>query len=292
MIRSMTGYGGAKNCEGVQEISVELKSVNNRYLDTSVRMPRSLMFAEESVKTAVSACISRGKVDVFVSLGVGAQGEATVVVNEALAAEYKAAIELVGSKLNLEYGITAYDICRFPDVLVPDKKEVDRQQVLTQLMDCVRQAVSEFDAMREKEGEKLCQDISAHLDTLESFVGFVEQRSPQTVAEYRSRLTKRMLEVLENTQLDESRILTEAALYADRIAVDEETVRLRSHIGQMRELLAGSSPVGRKLDFIVQELNRETNTIGSKCNDQEITHQVLDAKSEIEKIREQVQNIE
>ncbi len=292
MIKSMTGYGGAKNCDGAQEISIELKSVNNRYLDTSVRMPRSLMFGEDSVKTAVSSHISRGKVDVFVSLGAGSQSDMTVVVNEALAAEYKSAIELIGSKLGIDAGITAYDICRFSDVLVLDKKDADKEQVLAQLMDCLQQAMNEFDAMREKEGEKLRQDISAHLDAIEDFVRFVEQRSPQTVAEYRERITKRMLEVLENSQLDENRILTEAALYADRIAVDEETVRLRSHISQMRELLAGGSPVGRKLDFIVQELNRETNTIGSKCNDQEITHHVLDTKSEIEKIREQVQNIE
>lgn len=292
MIKSMTGYGSAKSLDGSLGLSVELKSVNNRYLDTSVRMPRGFLFAEDSVKSAVQSHISRGKVDVFVTMTSSSVGDVAVSVNENLAAEYKSAIELVGLKLGLEHKITAYELCKFSDVLSVDKKELDKELIAQELSRVVENALSDFDAMRTKEGEKLYQDISGRLSAIEDLVSFVEKRSPQTVSEYRERLTKKMQEVLDSTDIDEGRILMEAALFADRVAVDEETVRLRSHISQMREMISGVSPVGRKLDFIVQELNRETNTIGSKCNDQDITKVVLDMKSEIEKIREQVQNIE
>ncbi len=292
MIKSMTGYGSAKSLDGSLGLSVELKSVNNRYLDTSVRMPRGFLFAEDSVKSAVQSHISRGKVDVFVTMSSSSVGDIAVSVNENLAAEYKSAIELVGLKLGLEHKITAYELCKFSDVLSVDKKELDKEIIAQELSLVVENALSDFDSMRTKEGEKLYQDISGRLSAIEDLVSFVEKRSPQTVSEYRERLTKKMQEVLDSTDIDEGRILMEAALFADRVAVDEETVRLRSHISQMREMIAGPSPVGRKLDFIVQELNRETNTIGSKCNDQDITKVVLDMKSEIEKIREQVQNIE
>ncbi|MEG0777649.1 MAG: YicC/YloC family endoribonuclease [Oscillospiraceae bacterium] len=292
MIKSMTGYGGAKGTSGGFEFSVELKSVNNRYLDTSIRIPRSFLYAEDSVKAAVQAHISRGKVDVFVSINAVSGNDSVVTVNEALAAEYKAAIESIGTRLGISAEVSALELSRFPDVLSLDKTELNKEDAASELMAVLENALSDFDSMRVREGEKLCSDMLSHLKTIEAFVETVEKRSPQTVSEYREKLTRRMLEVLENTQLDENRILTEAAIYSDRIAVDEETVRLRSHISQMHEMLAGGSPVGRKLDFIVQEMNRETNTIGSKCNDSEITRIVLDIKSEIEKIREQVQNIE
>lgn len=292
MVNSMTGYGGAKNKDGDYKLSVEVKSVNNRYLDTSVRMPRSFMFAEDMVKNSVQAHISRGKVDVFIALDTSSGEGIAVTVNEALAAEYKAAIDKIGSQLGISSDVTAYQLCRLSDVLVSDKKEIEKDEALTALTKVLEDALSDFDSMRGREGKKLSDDISVRLDTIENFVDFIEKRSPQTVEEYRERLTKRMLDVLENKQIDENRILTEAAIYADRIATDEETVRLRSHISQMREMLCADFPVGRKLDFIVQELNRETNTIGSKCNNKEITRIVLDMKSEIEKIREQVQNIE
>lgn len=292
MIKSMTGYGSAKSTEGGMELSVELKSVNNRYLDSSVRLPRGFLFTEDAVKSAVQSHITRGKVDVFVTMSSSSLGDVAVNVNENLAAEYKAAIELVGLKLGLEHKITAYELCKFSDVLSVDKRELDKELISNELAKVLENALADFDAMRTKEGNKLFQDISGRLSAIEDMVKFVETRSPQTVSEYRERLTKKMQEVLDNTDIDEGRILMEAALFADRIAVDEETVRLRSHISQMREMLSGESPVGRKLDFIVQELNRETNTIGSKCNDQDITKVVLEIKSEIEKIREQVQNIE
>jgi uncharacterized protein (TIGR00255 family) len=292
MVNSMTGYGGAKDKDAAYKLSVEVKSVNNRYLDTSVRMPRSFMFAEDAVKNAVQTHISRGKVDVFIALDTSAGDGIAVTVNEALAAEYKAAIDKIGRELGISSDITAYQLCRLPDVLVSDKKDIEKDEALSALMGVLENALEDFDSMREREGNKLSDDISARLDTIEKFIEFIEKRSPQTVDEYRERLTRRMQEVLENKQIDENRILTEAAIYADHIAIDEETVRLHSHICQMREMLCADYPVGRKLDFIVQELNRETNTIGSKCNNKEITRVVLDMKSEIEKIREQVQNIE
>ncbi len=292
MVKSMTGYGGAKNTEGAYKLSVEIKSVNNRYLDTSVRMPRSFMFAEDAVKSAVQAQISRGKTDVFINFDAGS-GESTAVnVNMALAAEYKAAILSVAEALGLESDVSALQICRLPEVLTLDKKEIEKDTALEALLAVVRSALEDFDRMRAREGKKLYDDIWARLDIIEAHITFIEKLAPQSVEEYRNRLTRRMLELLEQKQLEESRILTEAAIYADRIAVDEETVRLRSHIAQMRDMLQGTVPVGRKLDFIVQELNRETNTIGSKCGSGEITRVVLEMKSEIEKIREQVQNIE
>ena len=292
MVKSMTGYGGAKAADGVYKLSVELKSVNNRYLDTSVRLPRSFMYAEEAVKSAVSAHVSRGKVDVFISFDAASGEGIAVNVNEDLAQSYKAALGIIGTKLGVSSEVTAYQIARLTDVLTLDKKEIEKEAAHKELMQALEKALSEYDAMREREGQKLFEDISLRLDAIEKYVSFVEARSPQAVTEYRERLTKKMQEILESKQIDEGRILTEAAIYADHIATDEETVRLRSHISQMREMLASDVPTGRKLDFIVQELNRETNTIGSKCNNNEITRTVLDMKSEIEKIREQVQNIE
>ena len=292
MVKSMTGYGGAKSSEGAYKLSVELKSVNNRYLDTSVRLPRSYMYAEEAVKSAVQAHVTRGKVDVFISFDLVSAENAAVTVNEVLAAEYKAAVESIGEKLGLDTGLSAYQIAKLPDVLLLDKKELEKDEAQKELLKVLEQALSDFDAMRRREGGKLYDDISSRLKALEAYVSFIEEHSPQTVEEYRDRLTKKMQDILESKQIDESRILTEAAIYADHIATDEETIRLRSHIEQMRGMLSGEAPAGRKLDFIVQELNRETNTIGSKCNSTDITRTVLEMKSEIEKIREQVQNIE
>ena len=291
-MKSMTGYGGAKSVQSAYKLSVEVKSVNNRYLDVSVRLPRSFLFAEDAVKSAVQKHISRGKVDVFINLDADGGDDTAVIANEALAAEYKSAIDQIGDTLGIRTEVTAYELCRLQDVLTLEKKDLDKDEALQVILETTEAALSDFDAMREREGQKMFDDISARLVTIESHVSFVEERAPQTVAEYRERLTKKMLEILDGAQIDQSRILTEAAIYADHIATDEETVRLRSHISQMRGMIASREPIGRKLDFLVQEFNRETNTIGSKCNDVEITQTVLDMKSEIEKIREQVQNIE
>lgn len=292
MIKSMTGFGRCEVAENNRKFTVEMKAVNHRYLDVNIKMPKSLNFFESAIRTELKNYISRGKVDVFINVSNLTGNDTAVIVNAPLAAEYKAAIDQIGEQLGISHEVSAYQLSRLPEVITLEKNELDKEAALALLMKAVNEALSDFNAIRSREGEKLCDDISSRLDTIEGYVSFIEQRSPQTVVEYRERLTRKMQEVLENTHIDESRILTEAAMYADRIAVDEETVRLRSHISQMRELLKSKTPVGRKLDFIVQELNRETNTIGSKCNDSEIVKIVLDTKSEIEKIREQVQNIE
>lgn len=292
MIKSMTGYGSAEgSCAGLV-ISLELKSVNNRYLDCSVRLPRNFLFAEEIIKSEVQRHISRGKVDVFVNVTSSGADDVVVAVNGALAKGYADAVSQIAGALSLEDSLTAYEVARFPDVLSVEKKELDRESVGETLSEMCRQALTSFDGMRSAEGEKLRQDIAGRLETIETLVAEVERRSPETVAEYRRRLEKKMSEILESKSIDEQRILTEAAIFADKVAVDEETVRLRSHISQLREMLITGSPIGRKMDFLVQEFNREANTIGSKCSDGAIARTVIELKSEIEKIREQVQNIE
>ena len=291
-IKSMTGYGSAKgSCAGLN-ISIELKSVNNRYLDCSVRLPRNFLLAEEAIKSRVQSHISRGKVDVFVTVESAGTDEVVVKVNEPLARGYADAVAQIADKLGLSGEMGAFAIARMPDVLSVEKAEMDAEALTAALTDIAEQALCEFDKMREREGKKLQDDIAARLGTILGYVGFVEQRSPATVAEYREKLWKKMSEVLESRQIDEQRILLEAGIYADKVAVDEETVRLRSHVAQMEDFLKTGSPIGRKMDFLVQEFNRESNTIGSKCADQEITRTVIELKSEIEKIREQIQNIE
>jgi len=289
---SMTGYGSAKGIVDGLEVTVELKSVNNRYLDCNVRMPRNLLFGEETVKQAVSACVGRGKVDVFVSAGSSVNSELSVTVNRELAKGYYDAVQAIAEELGIEAGLTANQIARYPDVLVLEKRELDKEQVVKELAAVSAEAVAEFNKMRAREGQRLKEDMLSKLSSIESLVAIVEERSPQTVVEYRQRLEARLREVLAEKALDEQRMVTEAAIFADRTAVDEETVRLRSHIAQFRQMLDGGSPVGRKLDFLIQEFNRESNTIGSKCNDASLARVVVDLKSEIEKIREQVQNIE
>lgn len=295
MVKSMTGYGrGECSYEG-GTFTIEVRSVNNRYLDCGIKMPRSFIFAEDAMKAQVQASISRGKVDVFVTQSAVAEDDTTVVVNEALAKSYIEALEKLyhlGGNCWVKGNYYAPDLARFPDVLTVEKKEQDQEQVKAGLLGALAQALTDFDSMRVREGQRLAQDILNRVETIEGLVSKVEERSPQTVAEYRARLTAKMTEILQNTQIEESRILTEAAIFADKVAVDEETVRLRSHIAQLREMLEQGGAVGRKLDFLIQEFNREANTIGSKCNDIDIARVVVDIKAEIEKIREQVQNLE
>lgn len=289
---SMTGYGSAKGTVEGQEITVELKSVNNRFLDCSVRMPRSFLFAEDAVKKAVTAGVSRGKVDVFVSAQASQDSGTVVLVNEGLAREYRDAIARIAETLELEDGLTAFSIARLPDVLTVERREIDKDKAIAALAEITARAVEEFNAMREREGEWLRRDMLTKLDTIEKYVSIVEERSPQTVKEYRERLEARLREILADRSLDEQRVITEVAIFADRTAVDEETVRLRSHIAQFRTLLQEGSPILRKPDFLVQEFNREMNTIGSKCSDAYLAQVVVDLKSELEKIREQIQNVE
>lgn len=292
MIKSMTGYGSAKGAAEDLEITVEVKSVNNRYLDTSVRMPRSFLFAEDAVKSAVQRHISRGKVDVFVSVDASAADNMTVKINEPLLRGYLEAIRHISDSYDLENDLTAVSVSRFPDILAVEKKDLDADSISAGITAVAEKALDDFDAMRLREGEKLCSDVLSRLETIEALVSTVEREAPKTVEEYRNRLREKMAELLGAAGIDENRILSEAAVFADHIAVDEETVRLRSHISQLRTMLSGRSPIGRKIDFLIQEFNREANTIGSKCQNSDIAHVVVDLKSEIEKIREQIQNIE
>lgn len=292
MIKSMTGYGGAKGSVEGLEISVELKSVNNRYLDTSVRLPRSFIFVEDAIKAAVQRYISRGKVDVFVSVDSSAAGDMAVRINEPLLKGYIEAIRHISEEYTLPNDMTAMSVSRFPDVLSVEKKDLDAEAISAGIVSITEKALEDFDSMRLREGEKLRDDVLSRLQTIDALVTAVEQESPKTVADYRARLESKMEEVLGGAGIDENRILAEAAIFADRIAVDEETVRLRSHMSQLTAMIQGDSPTGRKIDFLIQEFNREANTIGSKCQSSDIAHVVVDLKSEIEKIREQIQNIE
>lgn len=292
MIKSMTGYGGSKGVVEGLKISVELKSVNNRFLDVSVKMPRSFMFAEDSIKTAVGRHITRGKVDVFVTVDSSESEDSAVRVNESLLRGYIGELSEVAEKYGLRNDMSLMSVARLPDVLSVDRRELDNDKLIMGLGEIMEAALVEYDAMREREGAILRNDLAARIEEIGRLTGIVEVNSPKTVAEYRARLQQKMNDVLSAAGIDESRILTEAAIFADRVAVDEETVRLRSHLSQLNGMINGKSPVGRKMDFLVQELNRETNTIGSKCQNSEIAYVVVDIKSEIEKIREQIQNVE
>ena len=292
MIKSMTGYGGAKGSAEGLSVSIELKSVNNRYLDVSVKLPRTLLFAEEPIKAAVGRHISRGKVDVFVTVDASASDDMEVRVNEPLLRGYVEALNAAAEKYGLQNDLTLMSVCRLPDVLSTDRREIDNSALMSGLGEILERALCEYDAMRLREGEKLRDDVLSRLDEISRLTGIVEENAPKTVEEYRARLEQKLQEVLGSTNIDESRILTEAAIFADKIAVDEETVRLRSHLSQLRGLCEGDSPAGRKMDFLIQELNRESNTIGSKCQNADIAHVVVELKAEIEKIREQIQNVE
>jgi len=288
----MTGYGRAVETVNGREFTVELRSVNNRYLDCSVKLPRMLSFAEETVKQAVKHTISRGKVDVFITVRSETAADVKVSLNAAMVEGYLAAMRQMVSDYGVKDDISASVISRMPEVFTVEKPEVDEQQLLADLMGVVNQALANYDAMRTAEGKALENDLRSRGNTIAELVSQVEAGNGQTVIDYRARLYNKLKEVLANTSIDESRILTEAAIFADKVAVDEETVRLRSHLEQMNSMLTTGGAIGRKLDFLLQEMNRESNTIGSKCTDVRLARIVVDIKAELEKIREQTQNIE
>ena len=292
MVKSMTGYGRAVETVNGREFTVEIRSVNNRYLDCTVKLPRTLSFAEDTVKQAVKASISRGKVDVFVSQRSEGMPEVTVSLNRDVAEAYIRAMRQMAEEFQIREDISVALVSQMSDVFTVDRPQVDEEQLLADLMQVVGHALEGYDAMRSREGEALKADLTGRGNTIRSLVSQVEEGNPQTVADYRTRLYQKLQEVLANTAIDESRILTEAAIFADKVAVDEETVRLRSHLEQMDSMLSTGGPIGRKLDFLLQEMNREANTIGSKCTDLRLARVVVDIKAELEKIREQTQNIE
>ena len=292
MIKSMTGYGRAVATVNGREFTVELRSVNNRYLDCNVKLPRMVSFAEEAVKQAVKAAVSRGKVDVYISIRSENANDTTITLNTAVLEGYLTAMRQMVSDYGVQDDISAAAVSRLPEVFTVDKPQVDEEQLQKDLLEVVAQALAGYDAMRCTEGQALDMDLRSRGNTILELVAQVEQGNAQTVIDYRARLEAKLKEVLAATNIDESRILTEAAIFADKVAVDEETVRLRSHLAQMNEMLTSGGAVGRKLDFLLQEMNREANTIGSKCTDVKLARIVVDIKAELEKIREQTQNIE
>ena len=292
MIRSMTGYGRGQQLLHGRSITVEIRSVNHRYFEFSCRTPRGCAFLEDRLKRTLQQAISRGKVEVSLTLQTVESRGGAVAVDHALAGQYLTALRALAAEYGLTDDLTLSTVARLPDLFTVCRGEEDEEELAADVLSVLQEALDRFVAMREAEGERLRADVLSRLFTLEEHLAFVEERSPQTVAEYRARLTAKLNELLGGAVADEARILTEAAIVADRLAVDEETVRLHSHIAQLRGILDCAEPVGRKLDFLVQEMNRETNTIGSKCSDTAIDGHVVEMKSEIEKIREQIQNIE
>ena len=292
LIKSMTGYGRAVETVNGREFTVEVRSVNNRYLDCTVKLPRILSFAEDAVKQAVKASVSRGKVDVFISVRSEGAEDTRITLNASVLEGYLTAMRQMVAEYGVKDDISVSTVSRLPEVFTVEKPEVDEEQLKADLLGVVNQALESYDAMRRTEGQALDKDLRTRGNTILEFVSQVEQGSAQTVSDYRTRLENKLREVLDNTSIDESRILTEAAIFADKVAVDEETVRLRSHLEQMNTMLTNGGAVGRKLDFLLQEMNRETNTIGSKCSDVRLARIVVDITAELEKIREQTQNIE
>ena len=292
VIKSMTGYGRAVETLNGREFTVELRSVNNRYLDCSVKMPRSVSFAEDAVKQAVKAAISRGKVDVFITIKSEGETETKVTLNDGVLQGYLSAMRQMVENYGVKDDISVSTVSRLPEVFVVEKPEVDEDALKADLMSVVAKALEGYNAMRAAEGAALDADLRSRGNTILELVSQVEAGNAQTVIDYRTRLENKLKEVLANTNIDESRILTEAAIFADKVAVDEETVRLRSHLEQMNNMLTAGGAMGRKLDFLLQEMNREANTIGSKCTDVRLARIVVDIKAELEKIREQTQNIE
>ena len=292
MIKSMTGYGAAKGSSGKIEISIEIKSVNSRYLDCTVKLPRVYIMLEEPIKALVQKHASRGKIDVFVTIDTSNADDMEVRVNKPLAEAYIIALRSMSKEYGIIENIGVMELARFPDVLHIEKYEADSEKLCMDACLVVEDALKAFNGMREREGEKLRGDITKRLAEIERLVLALEEISPRSVAEYTNKLETRMQEILSTKEIDEQRILLEAALFAERVAINEEAVRLKSHIAQLRDMLEGKEAVGRKMDFLVQEFNREANTIGSKGNDAEMARIVVELKSEIEKIREQAQNIE
>jgi uncharacterized protein (TIGR00255 family) len=292
MIKSMTGYGRAQGSFSGGEITVEVKSVNNRYLDANVKLPRVYGYIEDAVKTQVQKTISRGKVDVFVTINAAGADNVKISVNGPVVEGYIAAMRQIAQDYKIQDDISVSKLAQFNDVFLVEKQQQDENEAKAAILAVVQEALAAFDTMRSREGTALKEDLLGKAEDILALVAKVEQRSPMTVQAYRDRLYAKMQEVLESHQIDEARIIQEAAIYADKVAVDEETVRLRSHVEQLRAMLTEGGVIGRKLDFLMQEMNREANTIGSKGNDVEQARNVVDIKSQLEKIREQIQNIE
>ena len=292
MIKSMTGYGSGKAQVGNKTFTVEIKSVNSRYSDFSIKMPRVYTFLEDPIRKAAQEKINRGKVDIYVNVESSGEDDSVVKVNTALAKEYLQGLRALSSELQITSNATAETFLRIPDIFALDKAPEDENLIKETVLKALSEALCGFDAMRIAEGEKLESDLKEHLAFIIDATAKVEERSPEIVSEYRQRIEERMKDILAGASYDETRLLTEVAIFADKVNVNEETVRLRSHVDQFTQMLGGGGCVGRKIDFLIQEMNREINTIGSKSNDLDVARIVIDVKAEIEKLREQIQNVE
>ena len=292
MLNSMTGFGRVtKEYEG-KNISVEIKSVNHRFFECSIRTPRGMSYLEEPVKALLNSKVSRGKIEVYIAVETIGEGSIEISYNADYLSSFLKTLGDISKKFKLKNDVKLSDVAHNKDIFTVKKAEENEEELTSQVLETLEEAITQYNEARAKEGERLRADIVSRLDGIESNVGIIEERSPETVKEYREKLLLRMQEVLGDSKIDEQRILTEAAIYADKITVAEETTRLRTHIANFRDLISGSSPIGKKLDFYMQEMNREINTIGSKCNDISIAKTVVDVKSQLENIREQIQNIE
>lgn len=292
MVKSMTGFGRCEWNDGQRKITVEIKSVNHRFLDMTIKIPKKLSFFEANIRTLLKKYVQRGKVDVFISYEDLTENTSVLRYNQDLAREYWAYFEKMANQFRMENNITIADLARFPEVLTMEERGIDEDSLWSLLEKAVTEAAARLVETRNAEGENLRLDMLAKLDGMLAYVDYIEERSPELIAEYRNNLKNKVKELLDGAQPDDVRILTEVTIYADKICVDEEVVRLKSHIRNVKNILNEQEGVGRKLDFMAQEMNREANTILSKSNDMEVTSRAIELKTEIEKIREQIQNIE
>lgn len=292
MVKSMTGFGRCEITEGDKKITVEMKSVNHRYLDVSIKMPKKLNYFETSIRTELKKYINRGKVDIFLSYEDFGQGSGSLKYNAALAGEYLKYLNQMAEDFGIDNDVRVSSLSRYPDVLVLEEQDVDEDALWNLIAKALAGAADGFVQTRRAEGENLVKDLTGKLDGMLEHVAFIEERSPKLISEYRDKIYDKVKELLGDKQIDESRILSEVTIFADKVCVDEELVRLRSHIETMKKVLLSDEAVGRKLDFIAQEMNREANTTLSKANDLEISSRAIELKNEIEKVREQIQNVE
>ena len=292
MVKSMTGFGHAEAVSEKRKLTVEMKSVNNRYLDVNIRMPKKFSAFEAQIRNVLKEYVSRGKVDVFISEETFAEGAGEVVLNTALARQYMEACNSISSELGIDGQVKITDIARFPEVITVREPETDEDELWAEIESVVRACAEKFNAARVSEGERLRADMTAKLHQMESSVAYIEEHEPQIMADYRARLMKKLSDILEDRTIDENQLATALIIYSDKICTDEETVRLKSHIIQMIDELGKDESVGRKLDFLAQEMNRESNTILSKAGDLATSNVGIELKTEVEKIREQIQNIE
>ena len=293
MIKSMTGFGRGETSEDSRKFTVEMKGVNHRYLDVNIRMPKKLNYFDSAIRTLLKKYVTRGKVDIFITYEDVSENQVSLKFNETLAKEYLSCFKKMEESFGLDYDVRVSTVARCPEVLTMEEQTADEEELWNGLKGALEEALRQFSRTRETEGENLKEDIIGKLDGMLEKVAYIEERSPEIIAEYRRKLEDKVRELLEDAQVDESRIAAEVVIFADKICTDEEVVRLKSHIMHMKETFAGEeSGIGRKLDFIAQEMNREANTILSKANDIEVSNHAIDLKTEIEKVREQIQNIE